>query len=174
ERRGRRPAAGCRHRGGAAGERPGARAPHAREVAGRPPRHEEAQDGLRTDRRRARAARGGVRLPAARREPRAALDLPAPAQRPHVRRQLLHRRRRRHLPHRAAAARRGHAGGDRPDPRRGAQLLRRPLQLDARDRLRHLDPPRMGLAGQARGVAEEPRGLRRLRRSGETPRSRVV
>ena len=52
------------------------------------------------------------------------------------------------LPHAAVTPR-----GDRPHPRRRPQLRRRPLQRDARDRLRHLDPPRVGLAGQARGVA---------------------
>ncbi|WP_242473363.1 YbjN domain-containing protein [Blastococcus sp. TML/M2B] len=53
----------------------------------------------------------------------------------------------------------------RPHPRLGAQLRRRPLQHDAGDRLRDVDPPRVGLAGQARRVAAQPRGVRRLRRS---------
>jgi hypothetical protein len=41
----------------------------------------------------------------------------------------------------------------------GAQLRRRVVRHDAGDRLRHLDPPRMGVAGQARRVAGEPGGV---------------
>ena len=60
-----------------------------RALAGRPARHPQAQDRLQPHRRRARAAGRGVRHAPARREPRAAVDLAAAAQRPHVRRRLL-------------------------------------------------------------------------------------
>ena len=60
------------------------------------------------DRRRPRAARRGVRHAASRREPGAAVRLPAAAQRPDVRRGLRDRQGRRRLPGRPAAAGRGH------------------------------------------------------------------
>ena len=52
---------------------------------------------------------------------------------------------------------RGRAG---PAARLGADLRRRVLRHDAGDRLRHVDPARVGVAGQARRVAGQPAGLR--------------
>ena len=56
------------------------------------------------------------------------------------------------------------AGGGRPPAGFGAAVRRRVLRPAARDRLRRLDPPRVGLAPEARHADDEPAGVRPLRR----------
>ena len=117
------------------------------------PGEKKLQTAVRLDVGTARPRRARVRLPPARREPRAGLPVAARAQPEDVRRRVRRRPARRHLPRRAAAAvgarRRRRA---RPAARLGADHRRRVVQHDPRARLRLLDPQGVGVAHAARRV----------------------
>src|SRR5208283_3638349 len=152
------------HRGGPGRARPAVREPAARCLPGQARGPAQAGHHGLAGRRRAQPRRRGVLLPPAGREPRGVLPLPARAQRPHVRGSLHPGPGGRRVPDRAAAAVRSFRRGHRPAARLRAQLLRRELRHGARAGLRLRDPPRVGLAGQARREPGQPARIRPLRR----------